>query len=184
MTLDTNSIKKRMDGAIQAFHNDLRGLRTGRASINMLDAVQVEAYGNMVPINQIGTVSTPESRLITVQVWDKGVVKSVEKAIQNAGLGLNPSVDGQLIRISVPPLSEERRKELVKVAKEYAEHSRVAVRNVRRDGIDEAKKLEKDGGISKDEIHGITENIQKMTDEHIKKIDELLTAKEKEILQN
>ncbi len=183
MAVDMNDIKKRMEGAFNAFHNELKGLRTGRASPNMLDNIAVEAYGNAMPINQLGSVSVPEARLITVQVWDGTQVKAVEKAIRDAGLGLNPQVDGSLIRIPTPELSEERRKELVKVAHKYAEQQRIAVRNVRRDGMDTLKKAEKDGGISKDEIAGKESSIQKITDEFIKKIDDALAIKEKEILQ-
>lgn len=180
---DINDIRKRMDGALANFTSELKGLRTGRASVNLLDSVMVEAYGNMMPISQVASVSAPEARLLTVQVWDQGNVKAVEKAIQNAGLGLNPAVDGTLVRIPTPELSEERRKELTKIAAKFAEQTRIAIRNVRRDGMDALKKLEKDGKISKDEHHGKGEDIQKVTDEFIKKIDDLLAAKEKEIMQ-
>jgi ribosome recycling factor len=145
--------------------------------------VTVEAYGNAVPINQVGTVSVPESRLLTVQVWDKGLVKTVDKAIRDAGLGLNPQADGQLLRIPVPQLNEERRKELAKLASKYAEQARIAVRNVRRDGMEVLKKLEKDHKIGQDEHHKFAEEMQKLTDAHIKDIDQLLHAKEQEIMQ-
>ncbi|MCD6035408.1 MAG: ribosome recycling factor [Rickettsiales bacterium] len=175
-------VKKRMDGALNAFRNDLKGLRTGRASAGLLDTVIVEAYGSPMPLNQTATVSVPESRMISVQVWDKGLVSSVEKAIKNAGLGLNPMSDGNLVRVPIPDLSEERRKELVKVAGQFAEKARVAVRNVRRDGMDALKKLQKDAKISEDELHGKSDEIQKVTDTHIKQVDEALIAKEKEIM--
>lgn len=182
MSNDIQDLKRRMEGAHTAFLNDMKGLRTGRASTNMLDNIMVEVYGSNMPINQVGSVSAPEPRLLTVQVWDAGNVKAVEKAIMNSGLGLNPQSDGALVRIPTPDLSEERRKELVKVAHKYAEQQKVAIRNIRRDGMDNLKKMEKDGKISKDEHHGIGETIQKMTDEFVKKIDDALVAKEKEIM--
>ncbi|HSZ10854.1 MAG TPA: ribosome recycling factor, partial [Rhizomicrobium sp.] len=153
------------------------------ASPALLDPVQVEAYGNPMPINQVGTVSTPEPRMLTVQVWDKGLVKAVDKAIRDAGLGLNPQMDGQLLRIPVPELNEERRKELVKLAHKYAEAARIAVRNVRRDGMDTLKKLEKDHKIGEDEHRKLGDELQKMTDTHIKDIDAALHGKEQEIMQ-
>jgi ribosome recycling factor len=158
-------------------------LRTGRASPALVDPVRVEAYGNMVPIQQVGTVSTPESRLLTVQVWDKGLVKAVDKAIRDAGLGLNPQVDGQILRIPVPELNEERRKELAKLASKYAEQARIAVRNVRRDGMEILKKLEKDHKIGQDEHHKLGDELQKLTDAQIKDIDAALHGKEQEIMQ-
>jgi ribosome recycling factor len=176
-------VKKRMDGALNAFKHDLKGLRTGRASASLLDPVMVEAYGSMMPINQTATVTALDSRMISVQVWDKGLVSSVERAIRDAGLGLNPSSDGNLVRVPLPDLSEERRKELVKVAKEYAEKARIAIRNVRRDGIDSFKKLEKEGKISEDDLHGRTDEVQKLTDSHVKQVDETLSHKEKEIME-
>lgn len=180
---DLKDLRRRMEGALKSFATELSGLRTGRASANLLDSVMVEAYGNTVPLNQVGSVSVPEPRLLTVQVWDKGTVKAVEKAIMNAGLGLNPSADGQLIRVPIPDLTQERRVELTKVAGKYAESAKVSVRNIRRDGMDALKKMEKDGDISKDEHKGKSDDVQKLTDEFIKKVDEALAAKEKEILQ-
>lgn len=176
-------LQRKMEASLKSLAGDLQGLRTGRASTNLLDSVQVEAYGSFLPINQCANVTAPEPRLLSVQVWDKGMVKAVEKAIANAGLGLNPQADGQLIRVPLPELSEERRKELVKVAGKYAESGRVAIRNIRRDGNDFFKKEEKDNGMSKDEAAKKVEQIQKMTDEHIKKVDEMLRAKEAEIMK-
>ena len=178
-----DEMNRRMAGAVQTLKGELNGLRTGRASAALLDPVKVEAYGNIVPINQVGTVSTPEARMITVQVWDKGLAKAVDKAIRDAGLGLNPQMDGQLLRIPLPELNQERRKELSKLAAKYAEAARVAVRNVRRDGNDLLKKLEKDGKIGQDEQHTKAEELQKLTDAHIKDIDAALHAKEQEIMQ-
>jgi len=176
-------IGKRMDGALEALRKELTGLRTGRASANLLDPVMVEAYGSTMPLNQVGTVSAPEARLITVTVWDKGMVKSVDRGIREAGLGLNPQTEGNLIRIPLPEMTEDRRKELVKVAHKYAEQTKVAVRNVRRDGMEKLKKAEKDGDISQDEHRRMSDEIQQMTDKHIAKVDETLQAKEKEIRQ-
>lgn len=175
-------VDRRMEGAISSLKHSLSGLRTGRASASILDPIKVEMYGDFVPINQVGAVSVPESRLLTIQVWDKSAVKAIEKAISNSGLGLNPSVDGQLIRIPIPDLSEERRKELNKKAGEYTEQTKVAVRNVRRDGMDALKKLEKNKELSEDELKLHGNEIQKLTDDHIRKIDDLLTQKSKEIL--
>jgi ribosome recycling factor len=172
-----------MDGAIATLKSELGGLRTGRASAALLDPVKVEAYGNSVPINQVGSIATPESRMITVQVWDKGLAKAVDKAIRDAGLGLNPQMDGQLLRIPLPELNQERRKELSKLAAKYAEAARVAVRNVRRDGMDLLKRLEKDHKIGQDEQHTKGDELQKLTDDHIKNIDASLHAKEQEIMQ-
>jgi ribosome recycling factor len=183
MSYDKNELSRRMDGAVSTVKSELNGLRTGRASAALLDPVKVDAYGNVSPINQIGTVGTPEPRLITVQVWDKGLVKAVDKAIRDAGLGLNPQTDGQLIRIPLPELNEERRKELVKLAHKYAEAARVAVRNVRRDGMDALKKAEKDGKIGQDEHHKLGDELQKLTDGHIRDIDQTLQGKEQEIMQ-
>lgn len=184
MTSDINELRRRMDGAIQALHKEFGGLRTGRANAAILDNIQVEAYGSMVALNTVANISVPESHLLSVQVWDKGNVKSVEKAINAAGLGLNAAADGQLVRVPIPPLSQERRTELTKVAKKYAEDAKVAVRNVRRDGMESAKKSEKDGDISKDDLKRSEESIQKLTDELIKKIDDALAVKEKEIMGN
>lgn len=174
---------RRMDGAVEALRKEFGGLRTGRASVHLLDQVTVNAYGSNMPLNQVGNVNVPEPRMITVQVWDRGLVSAVEKGIRDAGLGLNPASDGQLVRVPIPELSQERRTELAKVAHKYAEQGRIAVRNVRRDAMDQLKKLEKDGDISQDEHRGLSDQVQKMTDEHIKRIDEALATKEKEILQ-
>jgi ribosome recycling factor len=176
-------IKRRMEGALGNFDHDLMGLRTGRASVSLLDGVAVEVYGSKMPISQVGTVSAPEARLLSVQVWDQGNVDSVMKAINQSGLGLNPSPAGNVIRVPLPELTQERRKELAKVASQYAERSRVAVRNVRRDAMDSLKKKEKDGEISKDEQHDFGQDIQKTTDEFIKRIDKALAAKEQDILE-
>lgn len=176
-------LRRRMDGAIDVLRKEFGGLRTGRASANLLDPVQVEAYGNKMPLTQVGTVSVPEPRLILVQVWDKGNVKATEKAIREAGLGLNPQTEGQSIRVPVPDLSEERRKELVRVAAKYTEQARVSVRNVRRDGLDLLKKQEKDSAITQDQHRKLDKEIQTLTDATVKRIDEMLAAKEKEILQ-
>ena len=182
-TYSKDEMNRRMNGAVATLKTEFAGLRTGRASPGLLDPVMVEAYGSPMPINQVGTVSAPEPRLLTVQVWDKSLVKSVDKAIRDAGLGLNPQPDGQLIRIPIPELNAERRKELAKLASKYAEHARVAVRNVRRDGMEVLKKLEKDHKIGQDEHHKLGEELQKLTDAHIKDIDGALHAKEQEIMQ-
>lgn len=176
-------LKRRMEGAIDVLKKELNGLRTGRASVSLLDPVQVDAYGSTVPINQVGNVAAAESRLLTVQVWDKGLVKSVEKAITNAGLGLNPQSDGTLVRIPIPALDEERRKDLTRVAGKYCEQAKIAVRNVRRDGMDALKKMEKDSEISQNEQHRMADEIQTLTDAEVAKIDELLAAKQAEIMQ-
>jgi len=175
--------KKRMDGAINALSHEFGGLRTGRASATILDPVQVEAYGTTSPLNQVAGVTVPEPRMISVQVWDKAVVSAVDKAIRSANLGLNPIIDGQTLRIPIPPLTGERRQELAKVAGKYAEQQRVAVRNVRRDAMEHLKKLEKEHAISQDEHKRHNEEVQKITDEHIRKIDEMLRHKEEEIMQ-
>jgi ribosome recycling factor len=174
-------LKKRMNGAVEVLRKEFAGLRTGRASVSLLEPISVAAYGSELPLNQVSTVSVPEARLLTVQVWDKGLVKAVEKAIRTADLGLNPSVEGNLIRVPIPELSEERREELVKVAARYAEAARVAVRNVRRDGMEQLKKLEKDGTLSQDEQHKAAVQVQELTDAEIKQINEMLAAKEAEI---
>lgn len=179
---DPKELKRRMEGALGTLTHEFAGLRTGRAHANLLDGITVDAYGSQLPITQVGNIAVPEPRLLLVQVWDKGMVKAVEKSIRDANLGLNPAADGQNVRVPVPALTEERRKELVKIASKYAESARVAVRNVRRDGMDALKKMEKDGDISKDEHHTQGEAIQKMTDEHIKKIDDMLVVKEKDIM--
>lgn len=177
---DTSS---RMDKTIEALKKDFSGLRTGRASTALLDGIMIEAYGAMTPLSQIGTVSVPEPRMLSVQVWDKSMVKSVEKAIMSSDLGLNPMNDGQLIRIPIPPLNEERRIELTKVAAKYTEQGRVAIRNIRRDGMDAVKKMQKDGEISEDELKKYETEIQNMTDAAIKNMDEMLKNKEQEIKQ-
>src|SRR6478735_5088742 len=181
-THDLNELKRRMQGALQSFKQELSGLRTGRASAAMLDPVQVEAYGTHMPLNQLATVSVPEPRLISVQVWDRSMVHPVEKAIINANLGLTPATEGQVLRLRIPELNEDRRKELVKVAHKYAEAARVAVRHVRRDGLDTIKKLEKNHEISEDDQERLANDVQKATDGSISEIDQLLAAKEKEIL--
>lgn len=175
-------LRKRMEGGLKTLAQEFSGLRTGRASTHLLDAVMVDAYGSMMPLNQLANVNVPEPRLLTVQVWDKGMVKAVEKAITVAGLGLNPMADGQLVRVPIPELSQERRVELTKIAGKYAENAKVAMRNIRRDGMEHYKKMEKDGKISKDDHHNKTDEIQKLTDEFIKKIDDALAVKEKEIM--
>ena len=177
-----DEMDRRMKGAVSTLKTELGGLRTGRASAALLDPVKVEAYGNVVPINQVGTISTPEPRMITVQVWDKGLAKAVDKAIRDAGLGLNPQMDGQLLRIPLPELNQERRKELTKLAAKYAEAARVAARNVRRDGNDSLKADEKKGVYSEDERKRHETEVQKLTDSTIADIDAASAAKEKEIL--
>ena len=172
-----------MDGAISAFKNDLASLRTGRASSNLLDAVQVQAYGSAMPLNQVATVTVPEPRMIAVSVWDKSMVGAVDRAIREANLGFNPIMDGTNLRIPLPELNEQRRKELVKIAHGYAENARVAVRHVRRDGMDFLKKAEKDGDISEDDHRKQSDRVQKLTDETISTVDSLLTGKEAEIMQ-
>jgi ribosome recycling factor len=181
-THDINDLKRRMQGAMGVLKQELSGLRTGRASASLLEPVQVDAYGTHMPLSQLATVSVPEPRLLSVQVWDRSMVHAVEKAITAANLGLNPQTEGQVIRLRIPELNEERRKELVKVAHKYAEAARVAVRHVRRDGIDVIKKLEKDHQISKDDHERYSNEIQKATDQAIHDVDQMLANKEKEIL--
>ena len=181
--LDLADLERRMDGALTSLAKEFQGLRTGRASTQLLDSIVVEAYAASMPINQIATVSVPEPRMLSVQVWDKENTKIVEKAIRESNLGLNPQVDGQLLRIPLPDLSEERRQELSKIAAKYAENAKIAVRNVRRDGMDTTKKMEKDGDISQDDRHIYDEEIQTITNKSINKIDELLSSKEVEIMQ-
>lgn len=180
--VNTNDLKKRMEGSLSSLHHEFGSLRTGRASASLVENIMVEAYGNAVPLNQVASVNVPEPRLITLNVWDRSLASAVEKAIFNANLGLNPASEGQLIRIPIPPLTEERRKEMVKVASKFAEQQRVAIRNIRRDGMEEAKKAEKDGSLSKDDAKRRSDEIQKLTDDFIKKIDEALAAKEKDIM--
>lgn len=176
-------LEKRMKSGIESLKKEFAGLRAGRASASMLDPIMVDAYGSMMPLSQVGTVTTPEPRLISVQVWDKGMSKAVEKAIRESGLGLNPIAEGQIIRVPLPELSEERRKELSKVASKYAEAARIAIRNVRRDGMESLKKMEKEGDISEDEHKKTSVDIQKLTDKFIEQVDATLVAKEKEIMQ-
>lgn len=176
-------LRRRMDAAVEILRKEFGGLRTGRASASLLEPVTVEAYGSAMPLNQVGTVSVPEPRLIVVQVWDRGLVKATEKAIREAGLGLNPQTEGQVIRVPIPDLNEERRRELTRVAAKYAEQGRVSVRNVRRDGLDALKKQEKEGSISQDQHRKLQHDIQALTDETIKRIDDLLAQKDREILQ-
>ena len=184
---DFNDIKKdtteRMEKTLDTLRSDFGSLRAGRAHASLLDNIMVEAYGNLSPIAQVGTISAPDARTLSVSVWDKSLAKAVEKALRESDLGLNPVSDGQLIRIPIPPLSEERRKELVKVAGKYAEQTKVAIRNIRRDALDDVKKLKKDNLISEDDEKRYGNEIQKMTDDSIKKIDEMLNQKEKDILQ-
>jgi len=180
---DLSKFRDRMDKAVSALKDEFGGLRTGRASTSLIEPIHVEAYGSSMPLNAVGAISVPEPRMITVNVWDKGMVTAVDKAIRNAGLGLNPIVDGTLLRIPIPPLTEERRKDLAKLAGKYAEQQRVAVRNVRRDAMEELKKLEKDKTISEDEHKRCNEEVQKFTDEAIKRVDEALKVKEHEIMQ-
>ena len=179
---DINELKRRMQGATQSLKHELGGLRTGRAAASMLEPVQVDAYGTHMPLNQLATISVPEPRLLSVQVWDKSMVKAVETAIVNSNLGLSPATEGQVIRLRIPELNEERRRDLVKVAHKYAEAARVAVRHVRRDGLDVIKKLEKDHKISEDDHERFANDVQKATDAAIADVDKLLATKEKEIL--
>lgn len=184
---DFNIIKMetqaRMEKSLEALKADFGGLRAGRAHASLLDGILVEAYGSMTPLNQVGAISVPDARTLSVSVWDKSLAKSVEKALRESDLGLNPMSDGQLIRIPIPPLSEERRKELVKIAGKYAEQCKVAIRNIRRDAMDEVKKLKKDSLISEDEEKKYNNDIQKWTDDAIKKVDEQVAGKEKDIMQ-
>ncbi len=181
-THDMNELKRRMQSTLAVLKTELSGLRTGRASPHLLDAVQVEAYGSHMPLTQVATVGIPEPRLITVNVWDRSLVHAVEKAIVNSNLGLSPATEGQTLRLRIPELNEERRKELVKVAHKYAETARIAVRHVRRDGLDVVKKLEKEHKISKDDHDRFSADVQKATDQAISDIDHMLAAKEKEVL--
>ena len=180
---DLDDLMRRMNGAAEVLRQEFAGLRTGRASTSLLDHVVVEAYGGEMPLNQVATISVPEPRMLSVQVWDKSQVKAVEKAIQTADLGLNPIVDGQFLRIPIPELNEERRSELAKVAGKYSEQAKVAVRNVRRDGMDKLKKMEKSNEISKDDSRIWSDEIQELTDSMIKRISDMVETKEKEILQ-
>jgi ribosome recycling factor len=176
-------LERRMQGALQALKQEFGGLRTGRANANLLEPIVVEAYGSKMPLTQLGTVTVPEPRMLSVQVWDRSMVSAVERAIRDSSLGINPTVDGQVIRLRMPELNEERRKEIVKIAHKYTEHARVAIRNVRRDGMDLLKKLEKDGTISQDDHHKHGAKVQELTDKMIKEVDAALHAKEAEIMQ-
>jgi len=180
---DMDDLKRRMLGAVTALRHDLSSLRAGRASANLLDPIEIEAYGARMPISQVATVSTPEARLISVQVWDRSMVGPVEKAIRDSDLGLNPNTEGQTIRLRLPELNQERRQEMVKVAHKYTENARIAARHVRRDGMDLLKKLEKDGKMSQDEVARLSDQVQKATDQTIADIDGTLAVKEKEIMQ-
>ncbi|WP_159713044.1 ribosome recycling factor [Geminicoccus flavidas] len=182
-SFDLESVNKRMDGAIEALKKELSGVRAGRASAAMLEPVVVEAYGQEMPLNQCATITVADARMLQVQVWDRGLTKAVEKAIRSANLGLNPQVEGQVMRLPLPEMSRERRQELVKLAQKYAESTRVAIRNVRRDGMDQLKKLEKDSHISQDEQAKHSDDIQKLTDKHIEMVGQLLAQKEKDIMQ-
>jgi ribosome recycling factor len=176
-------IKRRMDGAVEVLHKEFAGLRTGRAATSLLEPLVINTYGSELPLNQVGTIGVPEPQMLTVQVWDKNLTKAVEKSILESGLGLNPSIDGQLVRVPIPSLSQERRAEMAKIAAKYAEEARIAVRNVRRHAMDNLKKEEKEGEISEDEHHEYGQDIQDLTDESVQKIDETLVKKEKEIVQ-
>lgn len=182
-SLDFKDLERRMHGALEALKHEFAGLRTGRASASLLEPVTVEAYGSHMPLSQVGSISVPEPRMLSVQVWDRALVSAVDKAIRASSLGLNPVVDGQLVRIPIPELTQDRRKELTKVAHQYAEKARVAVRNVRRDGMELLKKLEKDGHISEDEHRDQADRVQKLTDAAIKDIDEALAHKDADIMQ-
>jgi ribosome recycling factor len=180
---DISDLKRRMQGAVAALKHDLGGLRTGRASASLIEPVHVEAYGQSMPLNQVATISVPESRMLSVQVWDKGMVGAVDRAIRDANLGLSPTVEGQILRIRIPELNEQRRKEMVKVAHKYTEEARVAVRHVRRDGIDALKKSLKDKAIGEDDEKRHESEVQKLTDQFIAEVDHALADKEKEIMQ-
>lgn len=182
-SFNLEDVKKRMEGALQALKHEFSGLRTGRATASLLDPVMVEAYGAATPLNQVASVTAPEPRMLSVQVYDRQTVGAVDKAIRAAGLGLNPVVEGQLLRIPIPPLNEERRRELAKLAGKYAETARVAIRNVRRDVLDQLKKLEKDGAITQDQHKKNGDQVQQATDQYVKKVDEALKTKEEEIMQ-
>ena len=181
--VDLDDIKRRMEGSLSSLKTEFMGLRAGRASTGMLEPVMVDAYGSKMPMSQVGNISAPEARLLTVTVWDASLTSAVEKAIRESDLGLNPMAEGTLIRVPIPDLSEERRRDMVKVASRYAEAARVSVRNVRRDGIETARKMQKESLISEDELRDLEGDIQKLTDEHVKMIDDSLANKEKEITQ-
>lgn len=177
--LDMNDLRKRMEGALASLKSEFSGLRTGRATASLVEPIDVDAYGSKMPMNQVGTITVPEPRMIAINVWDKGLVGAVEKAIRESGLGINPVVDGQNVRVPIPQLNEERRTELAKVAAKYAEQAKIAIRNVRREGMEAVKKT--DGG--EDEQKKLSEDVQKLTDEMVKKVDEALASKESEIMQ-
>ena len=180
---DVSDLQRRMSASLQSFKHELSGLRTGRASASLVEPVQVQAYGQSMPLNQVATISVPESRSLSVQVWDKGMVNAVDKAIRDANLGLSPVVEGQVLRIRIPELNEQRRREMVKVAHKYGEEARVSIRHVRRDGIDRLKKLLKDKAITEDEEKRFEAEVQKVTDQSVMDVDQALMAKEKEIMQ-
>lgn len=182
-TFDNNDIKRRMQGAIASLKSDLGGLRTGRASASLVEPIHVDAYGSSTPLAQVATISVPEPRLLSVQVWDRSLTKAVEKAIVESNLGLNPQTEGQIIRLRIPEMNEQRRKEMVKVAQKYAEEAKVAIRHVRRDGLDLLKRLEKDGTISQDDEKRQADQVQKATDQAISEVDQVVAGKEKEIMQ-
>jgi ribosome recycling factor len=182
-TFDIKALEKRMDGALTSLKTEFSGLRTGRASTHLLDTIHVQAYGAAMPLNQVATVSAVDARMLSVSVWDKSLVGATDRAIREAPLGLNPITDGQTLRIPIPPLSEERRKELQKLAGQFAEHARVAVRNVRRDGMELLKRLEKAHEMSEDQVKGRSNDVQKITDKHVAAIDDLLKHKSEEIMQ-
>lgn len=181
--MNLDDLSRRMHGAVNALRSELAGLRTGRASASLLDPIHVDAYGSSMPINQLASISVPEPRMLSVQVWDRATVSAVDRAIREANLGLNPIMEGQLLRIPIPELNAERRQELVKIAHKYAEQARVAVRHVRRDGLDHLKKEESDGGMGEDESKRLADQIQKLTDQTVGEIDQLLATKEAEITQ-
>ena len=183
MASELKDLERRMQGAVEALRKELAGLRTGRASPSLLDPVRVSAYGSDMPLNQVAAVSVPEPRMLTVTVWDVNNIKATEKAIRESELGLNPQTEGNVIRIPIPELNEERRKDLIKVAHKYAEQARIAIRNVRRDGMDSMKKQEKDGDIGQDEARRTSDEIQKLTDKHVAEIDKLLESKEHDLMQ-
>jgi ribosome recycling factor len=183
MSFDINEMKRKMEATVESLKKEFSGLRTGRANTGMLDPVMVDSYGSMMPLNQVASISTPEPRMLVVTVWDRSMITAVEKAIRDSGLGFNPQSEGTTIRIPMPPMTEERRKEMVKVANKYTEAARVAVRNIRREGMDNVKKLEKDKKISEDDLARFEKDIQKATDDVIAKVDVTLQHKEKEIME-
>jgi len=177
------NLDQRMKKSLAALKDEFAGLRTGRATTSLLDPIMVDAYGSKMPMNQVATVSVPEARMLSVQVWDKGMTQAVEKAIRESSLGLNPMAEGTVIRVALPELNEERRRELTKVAHQYAEQAKVAIRHIRRDGMDALKKQEKDGDISKDEMHQKSDEVQKLTDDTVAEVDKMLATKEADIMQ-